>query len=90
MTTWLAFGIAICIISHENIPKGVFTLAVMLFLVYYVHFEAHRERTWMTISHHYHHEHNNWLSHGIQILLEMHFGLFFPILNQHVLGNILD
>ena len=90
MTTWIAFGISICLISHENIPKGLFTLAAMLFLVYYIHFEAHRERTWMSISHHYHHEHNNWLSHGIQILLEMHFGLFFPVFNQYVMGNVLD
>ena len=89
-TTWVAFGISILLISDGNMVKGVFTLATMLFLVYYIHLEAHRERTWMTISHHYHHEHNNWLSHGIQILLEMHFGLFFPLLNQHVMGNILD
>ena len=62
----------------------------MLFLVYWIHWESHVERNWFTISHHYHHEENNWFSHGIQILLEFQFGLALPVLNEFLFDNILD
>ena len=90
ITTWIAFGISIAIIAKDNLFKGILTFLVMLFLVYIIHYEAHYERNWLTISHHYHHENNNFFSHGIQILLEMHFGLFFPVVNQYCMSNILD
>ena len=52
--------------------------------------ESHNARNWLTISHHYHHENNNWFSHGIQILLELQFGLLLPIINEVFFDNILD
>ena len=88
--TWIFFAFSIAIVARENIAKGMITFFVMLFLVYWVHFESHAARNWFTISHHYHHENNNWFSHGIQILMEMQFGLLLPILNEFLMDNILD
>ncbi len=88
---WGCFILAIYLISkNTSFTRGMATLAVMLFLVYWVHWESHVERNWFTISHHYHHEQNNWYSHGIQILLELQFGLALPILNEFLFDNILD
>jgi len=88
--TWIFFVFSIAIVARENITRGMVTFFVMLFLVYWVHFESHAVRNWFTISHHYHHENNNWFSHGIQILMEMQFGLLLPILNEFLMENILD
>lgn len=88
--TWIFFVFAIAIVAKDNFFKGCVTFFVMLFLVYWVHQESHSTRNWLTISHHYHHEHNNWFSHGIQILIEMQFGLLLPIVNNVFMDNILD
>lgn len=90
LKTWIFFAFSIAIVARENFFKGVMTFFVMLFLVYWIHMESHNVRNWMTISHHYHHENNNWFSHGIQILLELQFGLLFPIINEVFLEDILD
>lgn len=90
LKTWIFFAFSIGIIARKNFFKGVMTFFVMLFLVYWIHMESHNVRNWLTISHHYHHENNNWLSHGIQILLELQFGLLFPIFNEVFLDNLLD
>ena len=89
-TSWCLFMLSIWIVSKKKFGRGVVTLFVMLFLVYWVHNESHNVRNWFTISHHYHHENNNWLSHVIQIMMEMQFGLLLPIINSVVLGNVLD
>lgn len=90
LKTWIFFVFAIAIVAKENFFKGVVTFFVMLFLVYWVHSESHSIRNWFTIAHHYHHENNNWFSHGIQILLEMQFGLLLPVINEFLMDDILD
>lgn len=91
LKSWGCFILAIFLISkNTSFSRGIATLVVMLFLVYWVHWESHVERNWFTISHHYHHEENNWFSHGIQILLEFQFGLTLPVLNEFLFDNILD
>jgi hypothetical protein len=90
LKTWIFFVFAIAIVAKDNFFKGVVTFFVMLFFVYWIHLESHSVRNWFTISHHYHHENNNWFSHGIQILLEMQFGLLFPLINEFLMDNILD
>lgn len=90
LRTWCLFLLAIWILGNDNFPKALTTFVIMLFLVYYGHYEIHNVRNFHTISHHYHHEQNNWLSHGIQILIELQFGLAMPIINEFLLGNILD
>jgi len=90
LKVWCLFAISLWIVGKGNFPKALATFFVMLFLVYFVHLESHNVRNFITISHHYHHEQNNWLSHGIQILLEMQFGLFLPIVNELLLGDVLD
>jgi len=89
-TTWIAFGVSILMVAKGNEIKGALTLLVMMFLVYIIHYEAHFERNWLTISHHYHHENNNFWSHLVQILMEMQFGLIFPFVNEFFMNNILD
>ena len=89
-TTWIAFGVSIIMVAKGNEIKGALTLLVMMFLVYIIHYEAHFERNWLTISHHYHHENNNFWSHLVQILMEMQFGLIFPFVNEFFMNNILD
>ena len=90
LKTWIFFVFAIAIVAKDNFFKGSVTFFVMLFLVYWVHSESHSIRNWFTISHHYHHENNNWFSHGIQILLEMQFGLLLPVINEFLMDDILD
>lgn len=90
LRTWCFFMVAMWVLGNQNFPKAMSTFFVMLFLVYYIHYESHNVRNFYTISHHYHHEQNNWLSHGIQILMELQFGLALPIMNELLLGNILD
>ena len=91
LKSWGCFILAIFLISkNTSFSRGLATLVVMLFLVYWIHWESHVERNWFTISHHYHHEENNWFSHGIQILLEFQFGLALPVLNEFLFDNILD
>lgn len=87
---WCLFAICLWIVGKDNFPKTIATFLFMLFMVYFVHLESHNVRNFLTISHHYHHEQNNWLSHGIQILIEMQFGLFLPVVNEFLLGDILD
>ena len=89
-SSWFVFLVTIYLISSKNFLRGIITFIVMHILVYVVHYESHFTRNWMTISHHYHHENNNWFSHNIQILLEMHFILIFPILNKYLFDNVLD
>jgi len=88
--SWVFFVISIYLLSKGNFSRGLTTLGFMLLLVYWVHWESHGARNWLTISHHYHHEQNNWFSHGIQILMEMQFGLLLPIINDFLFDNILD
>ena len=90
LKTWVFFALAVWIVAQENVLRGFITFGVMLFLVYWVHSESHSVRNFFTISHHYHHENNNWLSHGIQILMELQFGMVFPLVNELLLNDIFD
>jgi len=87
---WTFFFVCIFLISKGNFLRGLTTFGVILLLVYWVHWESHATRNWFSISHHYHHDNNNWFSHVIQIILELQFGLLMPIINEFLFDNIFD
>ena len=66
--------VAIYLVSKPNLIEGYFTFGVMLLFSYYIHKETHAVRNFLTIAHHYHHEHNNFISNFVQILLEFQAG----------------
>ena len=72
--SWVCMFVAIYFVSKPNLIEGYFTFGVMLLFSYYIHKETHAVRNFLTIAHHYHHEHNNFISHFIQILLEFQAG----------------
>lgn len=72
--SWVCMLVAIYIVSNPNLIEGYFTFGIMLLFSYYVHKETHAVRNFLTIAHHYHHEHNNFISHLVQILLEFQAG----------------
>lgn len=72
--SWVCMFVAIYMVSKPNLIEGYFTFGIMLLFSYYVHKETHAIRNFLTIAHHYHHEHNNFISHFVQILLEFQAG----------------
>lgn len=59
----------------------------MLLLAYYIHKESHSVRNFLTIAHHYHHEHNNFISHFVQILLEFQAGCGINMLTHYLFNG---
>ena len=72
--SWICMLVAIYFVSKPNLIEGYFTFGVMLLFSYYIHKETHAVRNFLTIAHHYHHEHNNFISNFVQILLEFQAG----------------
>jgi hypothetical protein len=72
--SWVCMFVAIYFVSKPNLIEGYFTFGVMLLFSYYIHKETHAVRNFLTIAHHYHHEHNNFISNFVQILLEFQAG----------------
>ena len=72
--SWVCMFVAIYFVSKPNLVEGYFTFGVMLLFSYYIHKETHAVRNFLTIAHHYHHEHNNFISNFVQILLEFQAG----------------
>ena len=72
--SWVCMLVAIYFVSKPNLIEGYFTFGVMLLFSYYIHKETHAVRNFLTIAHHYHHEHNNFISNFVQILLEFQAG----------------
>lgn len=75
--SWLSILIAVFVISYPDYPNGIITFLLMIIFAYLIHYYSHKYRNIFTIAHHYHHEHNNFLSHFIQILLEYSIILCF-------------
>ncbi len=84
--SWVCMFVAIYFVSKPNLIEGYFTFGIMLFFSYYIHKETHAVRNFLTIAHHYHHEHNNFISHFVQILLEFQAGCGLNML-LHYLFN---
>ena len=75
--SWLLIFITISIISYPNVLNGLLSYFVMFLFVYYIHYESHKYQNILTITHIYHHENNNFLSHFTQVLLEISCGIAF-------------
>jgi hypothetical protein len=79
--SWICIFIAIYCISPHEYSKGIITYFILFFSSYYVHYLAHQQNTFFTLVHQYHHDHTNWLSHGIQYALELSVPFVFLIMN---------
>jgi len=86
----LCILISIYLISSENYFLGLITFIIITFISYNSHYESHKSKNIFTILHHYHHEHDNFLSHISQVLLELtSVGVFLPL--YYIFGrNILN
>jgi hypothetical protein len=73
--------ICICLISRNNIIKGLTTFYFFFVIfAYFIHYFTHNHKSITTILHHYHHFTDNWFSHFIQISAELTIIIyFFPI-----------
>ena len=80
----------IYIISYDNLLQGYMTFVISMILAYLLHRETHSIRNFFTIAHHYHHEHNNFLSHFIQILNELNAPCIFHILFTYCIPLLYD
>jgi hypothetical protein len=68
--SWILIFIVIFFLPHtHSIFQSYFTFLAMLFLAYFSHFFSHIDPSNSSV-HLYHHQHNNFFSHFIQILLE--------------------
>ena len=85
--SWVCMFVAIYLVSKPNLIEGYFTFGVMLLFSYYIHKETHAVRNFLTIAHHYHHEHNNFISNFVQILLEFQAGCGLNMLFHYLLVN---
>jgi hypothetical protein len=79
--------VAIYFVSKPNLIEGYFTFGVMLLFSYYIHKETHAVRNFLTIAHHYHHEHNNFISNFVQILLEFQAGCGLNMLFHYLFNG---
>lgn len=88
--SWLTLCVMIYIISYDNLLQGYMTFVISMILAYLLHRETHSIRNFFTIAHHYHHEHNNFLSHFIQILNELNAPCIFHILFTYCIPLLYD
>jgi hypothetical protein len=85
--SWVCMLVAIYFVSKPNLIEGYFTFGIMLLFSYYVHKETHAVRNFLTIAHHYHHEHNNFISNFVQILLEFQAGCGLNMLMYYLFNG---
>ena len=85
--SWVCMFVAIYFVSKPNLIEGYFTFGVMLLFSYYIHKETHAVRNFLTIAHHYHHEHNNFISNFVQILLEFQAGCGLNMLFHYLFNG---
>ena len=85
--SWVTILIAIYCISPDHYGKGLITFFILFFASYYLHIETHKVDTIFTVTHRYHHEHNNFFSHFIQYALELCFPTIFLIIYS-IFGTI--
>ena len=81
MLSWLLIGTTVSIISYPNILLGITTFFFFMFIAYYYHVVTHVHKNIFSIVHHYHHEHDNFFSHFIQVVLELSIPYPFVMLS---------
>lgn len=82
LLSWLFILITISIISYNNIFRGIATFFFFMFISYFYHVITHVHKNIFSIVHHYHHEHDNFFSHFIQIVLESTMPYPFVIMSM--------
>ena len=80
--SWFLLIVSVLILSSNNIIKGLKTFFFMLFASHLFHYSCHLA-LYTNSVHLYHHNHNNYLSHISQIILEFCSILFF-IFSKHI------
>lgn len=89
--SWILILLSLFLISKQS--KGHFSISFITFLTaiiaaHYIHNDVHvkiekgQNRPNLNVLHLYHHEHDNILSHAIQIILEFVSGVYFIVLKH--------
>lgn len=86
---WLCVFISIAILSFPNIVHGILTFIAAMIISYVTHYCSHVQENIFSTVHHYHHLHDNFLSHFTQILFEF-IALSFCIPLFYLKYNIFD
>jgi hypothetical protein len=69
--SWIIIIVSFLFINPLNVGGSLFTFIIMILIVHVVHYFAHCKSAYPgNLVHLYHHDHNNWFSHFIQIVLE--------------------
>jgi hypothetical protein len=92
--SWIVLLISILIITKNDLLKGFLTFFFMLMASHLFHYSCHTA-SYTNSVHVYHHNHNNYLSHISQIILELfsilnfifikHLFSYFAFLNEWVI-----
>lgn len=88
--SWILIFIVIFFLPHpHSIYQSYYTYFIMLFITYFAHLFSHIDSSNSSV-HLYHHQHNNFFSHFIQILLEfvtllliLPISYFYPSLKNY-------
>jgi len=82
--TFLFLFISIYTLVPNNIGWGIVTFVCFTLFAYYIHKITHDKKNIFTILHHYHHDHNNFFSHFVQIILELSIiSVFVPLFYKY-------
>ena len=88
--SWILLFIVLCVIDNENLLYMLVTLLIMLVTLQLFHHMSHYDIFYpFSCAHLYHHNHNNFFSHFIQIIIEFIF-ILSPITIKYVLKYILS
>lgn len=80
---WISFFVALYLIDSKNIIQSFFTLFMCMIAIHNIHYLIHLDWVYpFNIPHIYHHNHNNWLSHIIEILIEFFFILLIIVVKH--------
>lgn len=71
--SWILLFASIFVISYPNLVIAYATFIILMFAAYFWHAMSHINK-YVSIVHHYHHEHNNFFSHFSQMLIELSLG----------------
>jgi len=82
--SWILLLISVLIITWDNICNGIKTFFFMLLASHLFHYSCHMA-LYTNSVHLYHHNHNNYLSHISQVILEFCSILFF-IFSKRIWG----
>ena len=68
INSWTCIFIALYFLSNNYI-QGIATFFFLFFLSYFLHIQSHEYTNFLTLAHRYHHDNNNFFSHGIQYVI---------------------